>query len=60
MHLRYLNLNALNTQLNVMNGLSMGQFHQHIYEQLLPRSSQKRKNSVKLSVSFYAFWDLRA
>jgi len=24
------------------------------------RSSQKCKNSVKLSVSFYAFWDLRA
>jgi len=24
------------------------------------RSSKKRKNSVKLSVSFYAFWDLRA
>jgi len=24
------------------------------------RSSQKHNNSVKLSVSFYAFWDLRA
>jgi len=35
--------------------LCWAQFHQHIYVQLLVCSSQKHKNSVKLSVSFYTF-----
>jgi len=32
------------------------QFHQRSTYSFYARSSQKRKNSVKLSVSFYAFW----
>jgi len=53
MHLLYLNLNALNTQLNVINGLGMGQFHQHVYTKLLFEQILKEQKEFQVISVFF-------